>query len=71
MLVHQAMLQHPITDVSKLCSQTNLTNATVNTALARLEDLNIVEESTGQKRNRLFCYRNYLQLLNQQMELPE
>ena len=71
MLVHQAMLQHPITDANKLCSQTKLTSATVNTALTRLENLNIVEEITGHKRNRLFCYRNYLQLLNQQMDLPE
>ncbi|MBN2641428.1 MAG: Fic family protein [Victivallales bacterium] len=69
--VHQAMRQRPIIDAGTLCCLTQLSNATVNAALARLEKLNIVEETTGNKRNRLFCYSSYLQLLNQEMDLPK
>ena len=67
MLVHQAMLQHSIIGTTRLRELTRLTDATINTALARLMKLNIIEETTGQKRNRLFCYHRYLYLLNQEM----
>ncbi len=70
-LVHQAMLRHPIASPQKLKEETNLTDATINAALRKLQELGIAEETTGQKRNRLFCYRSYFQLLNQKMGFPE
>ncbi len=71
MLVHQAMLRHPITGTRKLKEETHLTDATINTALRKLQEFGIVEETTGHKRNRLFCYYGYLRLLSQEMGLPE
>lgn len=65
MAIHQAMLRHPIVDVNKLCELTGLTAATVGMALSRLKAFAIVEETTGNKRNRLFCYSRYLYQLNQ------
>lgn len=70
-LIHQAMLRHPIASPLKLKDETGLTNATINASLRKLQELSIVEETTGQKRNRLFCYRDYFQLLNQEMDIPE
>jgi Fic family protein len=69
--VYQALLAHPIAGAQNLVRFTGLTPATVNKALRQLVKLGIVEELTRQKRNRLFRYRLYLDLLNAGMELPE
>ena len=61
--VHQAMLRHPIADIAKLKELTGLTNATIGSALNRLLDSGIIEETTGNKRNRLFCYSRYISSL--------
>ena len=61
--VHQAMLRHPIADIAKLKELTGLTNATIGSALARLLDFGLIEETTGNKRNRLFCYKGYIDSL--------
>lgn len=36
-----------------------------------LEHLGIVQELAARKRNRLFCYSRYLEVMNRDMELPE
>lgn len=55
-LVHQVMLRHPIASPMKLKEETGLTDATINATLRKLQKFGIAEETTGQKRNRLFCY---------------
>lgn len=62
--IYQAMLKHPIISSTRLKEETGLTDATINAALRKLQILGIVEETTGQKRNRLFCYQAYMALLN-------
>ena len=62
--VHQAMLRHPISDIAKLKELTGLTNATIGSALNRLLDFDIIEETTGNKRNRFFSYNRYLESMN-------
>lgn len=42
-----------------------LSAPTVNTALADLENLGIVDEVTGRKRGRVFSYRKYLAILSE------
>ena len=61
--VHQAMLRHPIADIAKLKELTGLTNATIGKMLNYLLEFNIIEETTGNKRNRLFCYSRYMESL--------
>ena len=68
--VHQALMEHPITTPVRLAGKTGVTPATVNRALARLERLGIVRELTARRRNRLFSYWNYLDVLNRGTELP-
>ncbi len=62
--VHQAMLRHPIADIAKLKEMTGLVNATIGSALRRLLELDIIEETTGNRRNRLFCYTHYMDKLS-------
>ncbi len=59
-MVHQALLHHPIANTTKIKELTGLLPATINHSLSSLCALDIVEELTGNKRNRLFCYRSYL-----------
>jgi Fe2+ or Zn2+ uptake regulation protein len=47
------------------------TPATVNKSLAHLERLGIVHELTAQKRNRLFSYEGYVEIMDRGTELPE
>ena len=69
--VHRALMEHPIATSNWLVEKTGITPATVNKTLGHLEKLGIVRELTAQKRNRLFSYIGYVEILNQGMELPE
>ena len=44
--------------------------ATVNKALGHLEKIDIVRELTAQKRNRLFSYSRYVEMMRQGAEMP-
>ena len=68
--VHGAMLGRPITTSGWLVEKTGITPATVNKCLGHLERLGIVRELTSQKRNRVFSYTGYLEIMNQGTELP-
>ncbi|MBA2779627.1 Fic family protein [Billgrantia kenyensis] len=65
-LLLDALFQQPIANISHLCQRTGLTPATVGKLLNALEkELGIVNELTGQKRNRIYAYRAYIDILNQ------
>jgi Fic family protein len=66
--VHEALIERPISTAKWLTEKTGLTLATVNRALARLEELDIVHNLTGQKRNRIFGYEGYISVLSQGTE---
>lgn len=68
MLIYQSFLKHPLSGVAAIKKATNLTDATINASLRRLMELKILEEISGQKRNRLFSYSNYLTILNREIE---
>lgn len=44
--------------------ETGLTGPPVYAALRRLQDAGILEEVTGNQRNRIYAYREYLTILN-------
>lgn len=62
--VFQVFLKHPISGVASVKANTGLTDATVNSILRKLVVSGILEEISGKKRNRLFCYSGYLKILN-------
>jgi Fic family protein len=64
-------MEHPIATSNWLVEKTGITPATVNKALGHLEQLEIVRELTAQKRNRLFSYSGYVEIMNRGTELPE
>jgi Fic family protein len=68
--VHRALMGRPITDSNWLVKNTGLTPATVNKSLEHIQHLGIVRELTSRKRNRVFCYTGYLEIINQGTELP-
>jgi len=68
--VHRALMGRPITDSNWLVKKTAITPATVNKCLGHLERLGIVRELTSRKRNRVFSYTGYLEIMNQGTELP-
>ena len=68
--IHRALMEHPIATSGSLVEKTGITPATVNKALGHLEQLGIVKELTAQKRNRLFSYAGYIEIMNRGTELP-
>jgi Fic family protein len=67
--VHHVLMEHPIATSGWLVEKTGITPATVNKALGHLERLGIVKELTAQKRNRLFSYASYIEILNRGAEV--
>ena len=62
--VHRALLERPIATSGWLVKKTTISPATINKCLNHLESLGIVSELTGRKRNRLFRYTRYIEIMN-------
>jgi Fic family protein len=69
-LIHKAMLERPMASPKWIGQKTQLSPATVNACLRELEQLEVVQEVTGQKRNRLYSYVDYIRIMNEGTELP-
>ncbi len=66
--IHRALLERPISTAGWLVKKTTISPATVNKCLNHLESLGIVCELTGRKRNRLYSYNRYIEIMNQGTE---
>lgn len=62
--VYCLFLKSAITTPMWLAKQSGLSPATVNKSLNHLVELNILKEITSQKRNRVFSYSKYIEILN-------
>ncbi|MEA3545680.1 MAG: Fic family protein [Thermodesulfobacteriota bacterium] len=62
--IHRSLMERPIATSGWLAEKTGMTPATVNKALGHLQQLDIVRELTAQKRNRLFSYHGYVEIMN-------
>ena len=69
--VHRALLERPIATAGWLVKKTTISPATINKCLNHLESLGIVRELTGRKRNRLYSYSRYIEIMNYGTELPD
>jgi len=67
--VHRVLSEHPIASAKYLSEKTELSPATVNTCLDYLKKLAIIKELTGRKRNRIFSYSRYIEIIKQGTEL--
>lgn len=63
--VHEWMQSNPFVTSNQLVEKIGLSAPTVNAALADLERLGIVSEITGKRRNRVFSYQSYLDILSE------
>ena len=68
--IHHELLYRPICDGNRLKQKTGLTLATINKSLDHLCKLEIVKETTGKQRYRIFSYTAYIDILNEGTELP-
>ena len=62
--VHEQLQKSPFLTASKARALTGLTIPTINTSLGVLQRLGIVTEVTGRSRDRVYCYKAYVDLLN-------
>ncbi len=62
-LVHTFMQSKPVASIRSIATDIAKTVTTVTQALGYLRNLGVVEETTGQRRNRVFVYRRCLDLV--------
>jgi Fic family protein len=68
MIVHNYMQIHPLTEARQIPVRCNLSLPTVLSALTNLQKLNIIKETTGKERNRIYAYKAYIDILSQGTE---
>ena len=66
--VYDALRERPVATAALLAERTGLAFPTVNGALEQLQRLSIVHEITGRKRDRMFSYAAYIQILSEGTE---
>ena len=62
------MQRHPLISIAVAASKLRLSIPTVATAMGHLQQLRMVQETTGRQRDRLFGYTRYLRILEQGTE---
>jgi Fic family protein len=68
--LHHLMRRRPLLSAPAAAKALGVTYPTVSTALGTMSQMEIVQEVTGRGRDRIFVYREYLNLLNEGTELP-
>lgn len=66
--LHEFMQKKPIFTIAQAMHALDMTTPTVAAAVARLEALDIVTETTGRKRDRVYSYAPYLAILSEGAE---
>lgn len=66
--MHQHLQRQPITSVAVAAKKLKVTEPTIRAALDHLQKLKIMRELTGRRRNRLFYYAKYLDILDEGTE---
>lgn len=66
--VHQLLQQAPAIAIPRAARRLKLSQPTVAKSLLHLQTLGIVHEITGKKRDRVFAYKEYLDILQQGTE---
>ncbi len=60
----EALRRRPVASIADVCRWAGLTHPTAGVALDRLQEVGVVRELTGRKRNRVFAYEGYLRILD-------
>ena len=62
--IHKVLLERPIATSKWLSEKTGISPATINKNLEQLKSLAIIKELTNQKRNRIFSYSKYIEIMD-------
>jgi len=65
MRVFNAICERPVTTLNDICRRAGASFPTAAKAMDALLRLGIARELTGQRRNRVFAYQRYLDILNE------
>lgn len=68
--LHDVMKRRPIATIAQLADASSMSVPTTTLALGNLQRLDLVRETTGRQRGRLFVYQRYLDLLNEGTTTP-
>jgi DNA-binding IclR family transcriptional regulator len=66
--VFNALRERPMATIPDLARRTGLTYSTTSTMVGKLAELGIVREVTGRRRDRVFAYDQYVQILSEGTE---
>lgn len=66
--VFRVLCERPLVHLNQVCDRTGLSFPAATRAMEVLENLNIVREITGRRRNRVFVYQDYLHILSEGTE---
>ncbi len=66
--VFRVLCKRPLTTLNQVCEHTGLSFPAAARSMRALEDLGIAREVTGQRRNRVFAYQEYLNILSEGTE---
>jgi Fic family protein len=66
--VFRVLCERPLVTLNQVCGRTGLSFPAVSRAMENLINLNVVNEITGQRRNRVFAYHRYLSILSEGTE---
>ena len=65
-LIHQAALNEGVVTIKLLSQQTGLSPTSIARSLARLQEIGIINELTGQRRNRLYVHQRLVDAIDGQ-----
>lgn len=68
--IFRFLCEHPLATLNRICEATGISFPAASKAMQQLEQLDVVREITGQQRNRVFAYQQYLGILNEGTERP-
>lgn len=66
--LHQRLQEKVIVSIPASAHALDINRQTISNCIRRLQELGIVREITGQRRNRLFVYDRYIQILSEETE---
>lgn len=65
LIVHHYLEKRSVTDIRKIAKYCHITIPTATKSIKHLEKLGIVQEITGKERRKIYMYKKYLDILNE------
>ena len=63
--VHSYLQKKPVLEIPKASTEIGVSQPTVTSALKRLKEIGVVKEITGKARDRIYVYKEYLDILEE------